>query len=60
MAKLLTCQDMDLECDYLCAETEQELLLRASQYAGLGGRRVEAPVEFEERVRFFSKEIDHC
>ena len=60
MAKLLNCQDMGLECDYLCAETEEELVLRASQYAALGGRKPEPPVEFEERVRFLSQEIDRC
>jgi hypothetical protein len=60
MARLLNCQDMGLECDFLCAETEKELVLRASQYVGLGGRGAETPVEFEERVLYLSQEIDRC
>jgi hypothetical protein len=35
MGKLLNCRDMDLECDYICAETEEDLLNRAAQYARL-------------------------
>ncbi len=60
MAKLLNCRDMDLECDYICAETEEELLNRAVQFAGLDQSRTEIPSDFQERVRSLLRTIDHC
>ena len=51
MAKLLNCRDMDLECDYICAETEEELLNRAVQYAGLDQSWTGFPSNFQKRVR---------
>jgi len=60
MAKLLNCRDMDLECDYICAETEEELLTWAIQYARRGQNRAEIPSEFQDRVRSLMRTIDHC
>ena len=60
MAKLLNCRDMDLECDYICAETEEKLLNMAAQYAGLDQSRTGIPSEFQDRVRSFMRTIDHC
>jgi hypothetical protein len=60
MAKLLNCRDMDLESDYICAETEEELLHRAVQYAGLDQSRTGFPSDFQERVRSLLRTIDHC
>jgi hypothetical protein len=60
MAKLLNCRDMELECDYICAETEEDLLNRAAQYARLDQSRAEIPSEFQDRVRSFMRTIDHC
>ncbi len=60
MAKLLNCRDVDLECDYICAETEEQVLKRAGQYARLDQSRAEVPGDFEDRVRFLTQTIDHC
>jgi predicted small metal-binding protein len=60
MAKLLDCRDMELECDYICAETESEILTRAARYARLDETRTEIPSEFEDRVRSVLRTIDHC
>ncbi len=60
MAKLLNCRDVDLECEYICAETEEELLNRAAQYARLDQSRADVPTEFEDRVRSLLRTIDHC
>ena len=60
MAKLLNCQDMDLDCDYICAETEEDLLNRAVQYARLDKSRTEIPSEFQDRVLSLSRDIDSC
>ncbi len=60
MAKLLICQDMDLDCDYICAETEEDLLNRAIQYARLDQSRTEIPSEFQDRVLSLSRNIDRC
>jgi predicted small metal-binding protein len=60
MAKLLDCRDMELECDYICAETEAEILTRAARYARLDETRTEIPSEFEDRVRSVLRTIDHC
>jgi hypothetical protein len=60
MAKLLNCRDMDLECDYICAETEEGLLNRAAQYARLDQSRTEIPSEFQDRVRSLMRTINHC
>jgi len=60
MAKLLNCRDLELECDYICAETEEEVLTRASQYARLDQSRTEIQSEFEDRVRSLMETIDHC
>lgn len=60
MAKLLDCRDVDLECDYICAESEDELLNRAAQYARLDQSRTDLPNEFDDRVLSLSRTIDHC
>jgi len=60
MAKLLNCRDMDLECDYICAETEEDLLNRAAQYSRFDQSRTEIPSEFEDRVRSLMRTVDHC
>ncbi len=60
MAEVLSCQEMDLSCDYLCAETTEGLILRASQYAGEARRSSETPSEFEDRVRYFARGIEKC
>ena len=60
MAKLLDCRDMELECDYICAETEEEVLSRAAQYARLDQIKIDIPSEFEDRVRSVWQTIDHC
>ena len=60
MAKLLDCRDVDLECDYICAESEDELLNRAAQYARLDQSRADLPSEFDNRVRSLSRTIDNC
>ena len=60
MAKLLECRDMELECDYICAETEEEVLNRAARYARLDQIKVDIPSEFEDRVRSVWRTIDHC
>jgi len=60
MAKLLDCRDMELECDYICAETEEEVLSRAAQYARLDQIKIDIPSEFEDRVRSVWRIIDHC
>ncbi len=60
MAKLLNCRDLDLECDYICAETEDDLLNMAAQYARLDQSGTEIPSEFQDRVRSFMRTIDHC
>jgi hypothetical protein len=60
MAKLLNCQDMDFDCDYICAETEAELFSWAHQYVKGDQRSSQIPGEFEERVRTASQEVAHC
>jgi len=60
MAKLLDCRDMELECDYICAETEEEVLSRAAQYARLDQIKIDIPSEFEDRVRSVWRTIDRC
>lgn len=60
MAKLLNCRDMELECDYICAETEEDLLNRAAQYARLDQSRTEIPSEFQDRVLSLMRTTDHC
>ncbi len=60
MAKLLDCRDVELECDYICAETEKEVLNRAAQYARLDQMKIDIPNEFEERVYSVLRTIDHC
>jgi len=57
MAKLLNCRDMDFDCDYICAETDQELLSWAYQYAKGDQRSGEILGEFEERVRELSQTV---
>jgi predicted small metal-binding protein len=60
MAKLLNCKDVELECDFLCAETEDQLVNRADQHARLNETGIEMPGEFEDRVRSLIQTIDHC
>ena len=60
MAKLLECRDVDLECDYICAESEDELLNSAAQYARLDQSRADLPSEFDNRIRSLSRTIDNC
>ncbi len=60
MAKLLDCRDVELKCDYICAETEKEVLNRAAQYARLDQIKIDIPNEFEERVYSVLRTIDHC
>lgn len=60
MAKLLNCRDIELECDYICAGTEENLLNRAAQYGRLDQSRTEIPSEFQDRVRSLMQTIDHC
>ena len=60
MAKLLNCQHMDFDCDYICAETDQELLSWAYQYAKGDQRSGEILGEFEERVRELSQTVANC
>lgn len=60
MAKLLNCRHLDLECDFLCAESEDELFKMASQYSkgDLGLSEIQS--EFEDRVRLVMQEVEHC
>ena len=51
---------MDFECDYICAENDQELLSRARQYAKGDQRSAEVPGEFEDRVRELSQTVTNC
>jgi predicted small metal-binding protein len=60
MAKLLDCRDMELECDFICAETEEEVLTRAARHARLEQTMIDIPSEFEDRVRSVLRTIDHC
>jgi len=60
MAELLDCRDMELECDFICAETEEEVLTRAARYARLEQTMIDIPSEFEDRVRSVLRTIDHC
>ena len=60
MGKLLKCQDMGFECDYICTSTEEELLNRAAQYAKSIETFGESPSEFRKRVRSFAMDVDHC
>jgi predicted small metal-binding protein len=60
MAKLLNCPDMDIDCDYICAQSEEDLLNRAAQYARLDQSRAEIPSEFQDRARSLMRTIDHC
>lgn len=46
MAKILSCQDLGLECDYLCANSEEELFNRAAQYAKRAQSLSDVPLNF--------------
>jgi predicted small metal-binding protein len=60
MAKLLDCRDVELECDFICAETEEEVLNRAARPARLEQTMIDIPSEFEDRVRSVLRTIDPC
>lgn len=60
MAKLLKCRDVDLECDYLCGETEEQVLSRAARIAGVDQGWLEVPGEFQDRVRAALRTVDRC
>ena len=60
MAKLLKCEDIGIECDYICAETDEELLSRAAQYAQAKEGWNEVPGEFRGRVLSLSRPIERC
>lgn len=60
MAKILNCQEMGFECDYLCANSEEELLSRAAQYAKTAQNLSDVPTEFREWVRAVMRDVDHC
>jgi hypothetical protein len=60
MARLLDCRDLDFDCDYICAETDQELLSRAYQYVKGEQRSAEVPGELEDRVRELSQTVTNC
>jgi predicted small metal-binding protein len=60
MARLLKCEDVGLECDYLCADSEEELFNKAAQYAKTDRKRIEIPSDFRDRVSSLSRPIDRC
>jgi predicted small metal-binding protein len=60
MARLLKCNDIDIECDYICADSEEELLNRAKQYAKVKEGWIEISSEFRNRVLSLSRPIDRC
>jgi predicted small metal-binding protein len=60
MAKILNCRDMDFECDFLCADSEEDLFNRAAQYAKTAQNLREVPSEFRAWVRAAMKDVDHC
>ncbi len=60
MAKILSCQDMGFDCDYLCANSEEELFNRAAQYAKTAQNLSEVPPEFREWVRAAMRDVDRC
>jgi hypothetical protein len=51
---------MDFDCDYICAETDQDLLSWTYQYAKGDQRSGEILGEFEERVRELSQTVASC
>jgi predicted small metal-binding protein len=60
MSKILNCADIDLECDYLCADSEEELFNRAAQYAKMAQNLRDVPNEFREWVRAAMRDVDRC
>ena len=60
MARLLKCEDIGIECDYICADSEEDLFNRAAQYAKMDERSIEMPSEFRDRVVSLSRPIEHC
>ena len=60
MARLLKCEDIGIECDYICAETDEELLRQAAQYAKAKEGWNEVPGDFRDRVLSLSRPIDGC
>jgi predicted small metal-binding protein len=60
MTRLLKCEDVGLECYYICADSEEELLNRATQYAQVERKRIGIPSDFRDRVLSLSRPIGHC
>jgi predicted small metal-binding protein len=60
MARLLKCEDIGIECDYICADSEENLFNRAAQYAKMDERSIEMPSEFRDRVISLSRPVEHC
>ena len=60
MARLLKCEDIGVECDYICADSEEDLFNKAVQYAKMDERSFEIPNEFHDRVVSLSRSIEHC
>ncbi len=60
MARLLKCEDMGMECDYICAESKEDLFNKAAWYAKVDRRWGETPDEFRDRVLSLSRPVDHC
>ncbi len=60
MAKILNCRDIGFECDYLCADDEEDLFNRAAQYAKAAQNLAEVPHEFRDWVRAAMRDVDHC
>jgi len=58
MARLLKCEDMGFDCDYLCAETEEELVNKAAQYVKVKEGWIAIPNEFQEGVFSLSRPVD--
>ena len=60
MARFVRCEDIGLECDYICGQSEEELVNRAAQYARGAGSWIEIPSEFQDRVISLSRPVDRC
>jgi hypothetical protein len=57
MARLLKCENIGIECDSICADSEEELLIRATPYAKVEERWIEMPGEFRDRALSLSRSI---
>jgi hypothetical protein len=60
MARLLKCEHIGVECDYICGDSEEDLFNRAAQYAKVDERSIEMPSEFRDRVVSLSRPVDDC